>query len=45
VWEQSGGATWVARHGLTSAQYQAMFDELVPQGYRPTILSGYSVSD
>ncbi len=45
VWEQLGGAAWVARHGLTSAQYQAVFDELVPQGYRPTVLSGYSVSN
>ncbi|MBW4491220.1 MAG: matrixin family metalloprotease, partial [Trichocoleus desertorum ATA4-8-CV12] len=44
VWEQSGGATWVARHGLTSAQYQAVFEELAAKGYRPTILSGYSMN-
>ena len=44
VWQQSAGPAWVARHGLTSAQYQAVFDELTPQGYRPVILSGYSIS-
>jgi hypothetical protein len=26
---------WVARHGLTSAQYQAEFDRCVPLGYYP----------
>ncbi len=26
---------WVARHGLTSAQYQAEFDRFVPLGYYP----------
>jgi polyglycine hydrolase-like protein len=34
---------WQARHGLTSAQYQANFDELVGQGYRLELVSGYSV--
>jgi uncharacterized protein (UPF0297 family) len=44
VWQQSAGPAWVARHGLTGAQYQAVFDELTPKGYRPIILSGYSIS-
>jgi hypothetical protein len=44
VWQQSTGAAWVARHGLTGAQYQALFDDLTPKGYRPTILSGYSIA-
>jgi uncharacterized protein (UPF0297 family) len=43
VWEQSAGAAWVARHGLSGAQYQALFDDLVPKGYRPTILDGYNI--
>ena len=44
VWQQSTGPTWVARHGLTGAQYQAVFDDLTPKGYRPLILNGYSVN-
>jgi hypothetical protein len=33
---------WQARHGLTSPQYQAAFDELVGQGFRLDLVSGYS---
>src|SRR5262245_66587487 len=33
---------WVARHGLTSAQYQAEFDKLIGQGYRLVEVSGYA---
>ncbi|BCY07593.1 hypothetical protein [Actinoplanes sp. L3-i22] len=43
VFEQRQGPTFQARHNLTSAQYQQFFDTVVPQGFRPTILSGYSV--
>ncbi len=42
VWQKRGGPAWQARHGLTSAQYQATFDELVPQGFRLTNVSGYA---
>lgn len=31
---------WVARHGLTSAQYQAEFNRLVPLGYYPICVQG-----
>ncbi|WP_204358409.1 hypothetical protein [Streptosporangium sp. 'caverna'] len=41
IWERTGGSAWVARHGLTSAQYQAEFDRLVRQGYRLSDVSGY----
>lgn len=34
---------WVSHHGMTAAQYQAKFDELVAQGYRLTDVSGYNV--
>lgn len=34
-------AAWVARHGLTSAEYQAAFDQYTQQGYRLTNVSGY----
>jgi len=35
---------WQARHGLTSAQYQATFDQLVGEGYRLELFNGYSVA-
>jgi hypothetical protein len=42
VWEQSTGPSWRAVHGFDSGQYQQLFDELVPQGFRPVIVSGYT---
>jgi V8-like Glu-specific endopeptidase len=45
VWEHRPGSAWVARHGLNGQQYQAVFDELVPQGFRPTIVSGAGVGN
>src|SRR5258708_5068053 len=35
---------WQARHGLTSAQYQATFDQLVAEGFRLELVNGYSVA-
>lgn len=35
---------WEARHGLTPTQYQTTFDDLVAQGYRLELVSGYSVA-
>jgi CubicO group peptidase (beta-lactamase class C family) len=43
VWARTGGPGWAARHDLTSAQYQAAFNDLLRQGYRPIRVSGYSV--
>jgi CubicO group peptidase (beta-lactamase class C family) len=43
IWEQSGGPEWVARHGLTNAQYQAEFTRLANLGYRPVRISGYAL--
>lgn len=40
LWDHVPGPAWVARHGLTSADYQAEFDRLVPQGFRPVCVSG-----
>jgi CubicO group peptidase (beta-lactamase class C family) len=31
---------WIARHGLTSAEYQAEFDRLVPLGFFPICVQG-----
>ncbi|MFC0666201.1 trypsin-like peptidase domain-containing protein [Azotobacter chroococcum] len=43
IWEQREGPAWQARHGLTSAQYQQVFNELAGQGFRLTNVSGYAV--
>jgi CubicO group peptidase (beta-lactamase class C family) len=45
IWELSTGPAWQARHGLTSEQYQATFDDLANQGYRLVQVSGYSVDN
>jgi hypothetical protein len=44
LWQKTSGAPWQARHGLTAAQYQQTFDELVSQGYRLVYVNGYAVS-
>ncbi|HET9255511.1 MAG TPA: serine hydrolase [Pseudonocardiaceae bacterium] len=43
LWEKSGGPPWVARHGLTAAAYQAEFDRLNREGYRPVRISGFGL--
>ncbi|HLI62087.1 MAG TPA: hypothetical protein VKV05_01720, partial [Terriglobales bacterium] len=43
IWDQSSGPAWQARHGMTAAQYQATFNQLVAQGYRLQLVSGYGV--
>ena len=43
IWEHRPGSAWVTRHGLTPEQYQGMFDELVPQGFRPVVVNGAGV--
>ena len=37
----STGVSWAARHGLTTAEYQAEFSRLVGLGYRLVDVSGY----
>jgi hypothetical protein len=37
----AAASPYVARHGLTSAEYQAEFDKWVSRGYRLTDVSGY----
>ena len=44
IWEKTAGSPWVARHGMTSAQYQAEFDDWTSQGFRLTHVSGYDVN-
>jgi hypothetical protein len=43
IWEKSSGSAWVARHGMTSAQYQKEFDKFAKQGYRLVAISGYDI--
>jgi len=40
----AGAPAWQARHGLTAAQYQTTFDQLVGQGYRLELINGYTVA-
>lgn len=44
IWENSPIAGWVARHGLTAAEYQSQFDYWVSQGYTLWRVSGYEVA-
>ena len=44
LWIKDSSVAWVARHGLTSAQYQAAFTEFTSQGYRPISVSGYGIN-
>ena len=45
IWEKSGGPAWVARHGLTGAQYQAEFNRHVADGFRLVLVSGYAAGN
>jgi CubicO group peptidase (beta-lactamase class C family) len=43
IWRKIPGApAWQARHGMTSAAYQAFFDSSVAAGYKPVVVCGYS---
>lgn len=41
IWQKDGGPAFVARHGLTSQQYQVEFDNNVRQGFRLIWVSCY----
>lgn len=43
LWVKGSGPAWVARHGLSNAEYQAVFNDLGKQGYRLTYVNGYAV--
>lgn len=44
IFEKKSTTAWVARHGLTSADYQTAFNTYVGQGYHPVLVNGYTVS-
>ena len=43
IWDKSQSGPWVARHGMTSSEYQNEFNTYVGQGYRLKHVSGYAV--
>lgn len=45
IWEKSSSSPFIAKHGLTSTQYQAEFNNELYQGYVPTVVSGYTLSN
>ena len=45
LWEKSSGPAWIARHGMTNAQYQAEFNTQSAAGYRLVLVNGYSVNN
>ena len=42
IWRKQAGPDYVARHGLSAADYQKEFDTLAKQGFRLAEVSGYS---
>ncbi len=44
LWEYSDGRAWVARHGISAAQYQQEFDLYLNQGYRLVCVSAFSIN-
>lgn len=44
VWQLASSAPWIARHGLTAAQYQQEFDTQLANGYHPVLVNGYTVN-
>jgi hypothetical protein len=45
IWEQASGPQQMARHGMSSEQYQQEFEKLAKQGYRLVQVSGYGVAE
>ncbi len=43
IWTKLGPVPFIARHGLTGAEYQAEFDKHLNDGFRLTSVSGYEV--
>jgi hypothetical protein len=42
IWQKRDGPSWVAWYGVSMADYQGMFDQLVRQGLVPVLVSGYT---
>jgi hypothetical protein len=45
IWERPTKTNlWLAKHGLTAAQYQQAFNDSWSQGYRPILVNGSSIA-
>ncbi|MGH8880499.1 MAG: serine hydrolase, partial [Stackebrandtia sp.] len=44
IWIKGPAVTWQSRHGLSSAEYQAEFDDLTTRGFRPAKVNGFTGS-
>lgn len=44
LWEKKAGPAWRARHGMTSADYNAEVQSQWQEGYRPVLVDGYEVN-
>jgi len=44
IWRQESGPPWIARHRMTSEEYQHEFKKLAGQGFRLSHVSGYNVA-
>jgi hypothetical protein len=45
IWEKRPKVEWIARHGMTSSQYQQEFTAFGKLGYRLINISGYGLND
>lgn len=45
IWEKSSGSAYVARHGMSSSQYQNYFNMYTSQGYQLVHVNGYGVGN
>lgn len=45
LWVKTASPEWAARHGLSSADYQAAFDDFRKKGFRLVYVSGYAVNN
>jgi hypothetical protein len=45
LWVKTASSpAWQARHGLTAANYQTVFNQLTSQGYHPVLVNGYATA-
>ena len=45
IWSKVAGPAWMARHNMSSSQYQSAIATYTRQGYQPVAVSGYTVGD
>lgn len=45
IWEKNNGTAFVARHGMSSSDYQQAFNQYTGQGYRLADVCGYAVGN